>query len=278
MVGWKYAAAGRRSAGRLSVLPGWVVPLIAGAVVLSLFDQLFALYRLFFPDPSQSSGSAIALPLPVRVFQWAVWGVNQSASVTTVVPTALLAWFASSRASWTPRVSRGAKTVALVATLVFAVLTALRPVVALLWLAFGDSTQMTYGLATDDFVSFVVGSGVIANTWTALVAAVVAWVLHAARPADSVPAGSVPVGSVPVGSVPVGAAADAMAEASVADTEANPPAQGALSSMERERAPEPAMQRPTEVLDIAAFRRPPHRTDPEHQENGDSDTLFRRPS
>lgn len=252
----KYAAVGRAS-GRWSVLPDWIVPVLAGAVLLSLFDQLYALYRVYWPDLTQSSGSPNGLPLPVRIYQWAVWGVNQAASLTTLLPAALLTWFASSRQSWVPRVGAGARFVALGASLAIAVLSAMRSAAALLWLAFGDSTQMTYGLATDNVVNFLVGSGVMANTSTALVAAVLAWVLQAARPADIAPADIAPADIAPADIVPADAAEFGVQPPFAADT----------VSLNR-----------GEVLDMAAYRRPPQQSGPRELRNGDTEDLFRRPS
>ena len=252
----KYAAVGRAS-GRWSVLPDWIVPVLAGAVLLSLFDQLYALYRVFWPDLTQSSGSPNGLPLPVRIYQWAVWGVNQAASLTTLLPAALLAWFASSRQSWVPRVGAGARFVALGASLAIAALSAMRSVAALLWLAFGDSTQMTYGLATDNVVNFLVGSGVMANTSTSLVAAVLAWALQAARPADIASADVAPVDIVPVDIAP----------ADTAEFGVQPPLAADTASLHR-----------SEVLDMAAYRRPPRQSGPRELCNGDTGDLSRRPS
>ncbi len=252
----KYAAVGRAS-GRWSVLPDWIVPVLAGAVLLSLFDQFYALYRVFWPDLTQSSGSPNGLPLPVRIYQWAVWGVNQAASLTTLLPAALLAWFASSRQSWVPRVGAGARFVALGASLAIAALSAMRSVAALLWLAFGDSTQMTYGLATDNVVNFLVGSGVMANTSTSLVAAVLAWALQAARPADIASADVAPVDIVPVDIAP----------ADTAEFGVQPPL--AADTVSRHRS---------EVLDMAAYRRPPRQSGPRELCNGDTGDLSRRPS
>jgi hypothetical protein len=256
MVRVKYAAVGRAS-GRWSVLPDWIVPVLAGAVLLSLFDQFYALYRVFWPDLTQSSGSPNGLPLPVRIYQWAVWGVNQAASLTTLLPAALLAWFASSRQSWVPRVGAGARFVALGASLAIAALSAMRSVAALLWLAFGDSTQMTYGLATDNVVNFLVGSGVMANTSTSLVAAVLAWALQAARPADIASADVAPVDIVPVDIAP----------ADTAEFGVQPPL--AADTVSRHRS---------EVLDMAAYRRPPRQSGPRELCNGDTGDLSRRPS
>ncbi len=255
MVRGKYAAPGPGAPGRWSVLPGWIAQVIAAVVVLSLLDQLYVVFRLFVPDPSQNFGYPSGLPLPVRIFQWAVFGAGNGAGATTLLPAALLAWFASSRHSWTPRVSARARAVALAATTVFAMLTALRPVAVVLWLAFGDPTQMTYGMPTDNLLNFAFSSGVVASVWTALLAAVMCWVLYAAR------AGEV----VPVNEAPDDAAEETAPDDVVGPAEPIPAAERSLGRLE------------PEARDLTAFRRPSRQPDPAHDEEHDSHGAFRRP-
>ncbi len=228
MVRGKYAAPDPDAAGRWSVLPGWIAGVLAGVVVLSLMDPLYAAFRVFVPDPAQNAGYAGGLPLSVRIFQWAVWGAGNGVGASTLLPAALLAWFASSRHSWTPRVSARPRGVALAATLVFAVLTALRPIAIVLWLALGDATQMTYGLPTDNLLGFAFSSGVLASVGTALLGAVMCWVLGVAR-ATEVEA--------------IGAALDAATSALPDDV---------LTPVKPEHAPGPDLWRESDAF----FRRP----------------------
>jgi len=97
----------------------------------------------------------------------------------------------------------------------------------------------------------------MANTSTALVAAVLAWVLQAARPADIAPADIAPADIVPTDIAPADAAEFGVQPPLAADT------------VSRHRS---------EVLDMAAYRRPPRQSGPRELCNGDTGDLSRRPS